>query len=195
MKMHEITESNNRLSEGAYEAGFSDGKRGKQDPRASSKYGPDMDKYDQGYSAGRKEAEKEKSQSKPSAAASAGAKFSEKLKTLDDNELKALSKKYDAKVDELVRQAQSARDGASREQAKKEYQDVSYKAQLIGHQLAQRGLGESASAGATSAGAVASIANPPSKKKKKSSAYNADGTIKNALDVDTNVVGGKTVRR
>jgi hypothetical protein len=55
---------------------------------------------------------------------------------------------------------------------------------------------ESASAGATSAGAVASIANPPTKKKKKrSSAYNPDGTMKNALDTDTNVVGGKTVKR
>lgn len=182
------------ISEGAYEAGFSDGKRGKQDPRASSKYGPDMDKYDQGYSAGRKEAEKAKSHEKPSAAASAGAKFSEKLKSLGDKELKALSQKYDAKIDELVRQAQSARNSTEREQAKKEYQDVSYKAQLIGHQLAQRGLGESASAGATSAGAVASVANPPKGKKKKSS-HNPDGTIKNALDTDTNVVGGKPVKR
>lgn len=56
---------------------------------------------------------------------------------------------------------------------------------------------ESASAGATSAGAVASIANPPAskKKRKKSSMHNPDGTIKNALDVDTNVLGSEPVKR
>lgn len=54
---------------------------------------------------------------------------------------------------------------------------------------------ESASAGATSAGAVAAVANPVGKKKKKSSAYNKDGTIKNALDADTNVLGSKPVKR
>jgi hypothetical protein len=54
---------------------------------------------------------------------------------------------------------------------------------------------ESASAGATSAGAVASIANPPEKKKKKSSVYNKDGTMKNALDVDNNIMGSKPVKR
>lgn len=51
---------------------------------------------------------------------------------------------------------------------------------------------ESASAGATSAGAVATIA--PGRKKKKSQ-YNADGTMKNALDTDDNVMGSKTIKR
>lgn len=54
---------------------------------------------------------------------------------------------------------------------------------------------ESASAGATSAGAVAAVPNPPQRKKKKKSQYNADGTMKNALDTDTSVFGGKTVKR
>jgi hypothetical protein len=53
---------------------------------------------------------------------------------------------------------------------------------------------ESASAGATSAGAVASVANPP-QRKKKSSVYNPDGTMKNALDVDNSIMGGKPVKR
>ena len=62
---------------------------------------------------------------------------------------------------------------------------------------------ESASAGATSAGAVASVANPPSRKKKRNKygapeapqLKNPDGTVKNALDVDSNVLGSKTVKR
>lgn len=55
-------------------------------------------------------------------------------------------------------------------------------------------VGETASAGATSAGAVASVANPPRRKKKKSQ-YNADGTMKNALDANDNVMGSKTLKR
>jgi len=62
---------------------------------------------------------------------------------------------------------------------------------------------ESASAGATSAGAVASVANPPSRKKKRNKygapeapqLKNPDGTVKNALDVDSNVLGSKPVKR
>jgi len=53
---------------------------------------------------------------------------------------------------------------------------------------------ETASAGATSAGAVASVANP-TKRKKKSQVYNPDGTMKNALDADNNILGSKTVKR
>lgn len=54
---------------------------------------------------------------------------------------------------------------------------------------------ESATAGATSAGAVAAIANPKGKKKNKSGVYNPDGTMKNALDVDNNIMGSKPVKR
>lgn len=55
---------------------------------------------------------------------------------------------------------------------------------------------ETASAGSSSAGAVASVANPgkdpvPKAKQKK----NKDGTVKNALDMPSNIFGGKAVKR
>ena len=67
-------------------------------------------------------------------------------------------------------------------------------------------LGETATAGATSAGNIAAVANPPSAhfKSKKRGKYgapeapqkkNPDGTAKNALDVDNNLMGGKIVKR
>jgi hypothetical protein len=65
---------------------------------------------------------------------------------------------------------------------------------------------EDATAGATSAGSIASVANPPSAKFKsrKRGKYgapeapqkkNADGTAKNALDIGNNLMGGKTIKR
>lgn len=65
---------------------------------------------------------------------------------------------------------------------------------------------EEATAGATSAGAIASVANPTaahSKPKKKGKygapkapqALNPDGTAKNAQDIGNNLMGGKTIRR
>ena len=64
---------------------------------------------------------------------------------------------------------------------------------------------ESATAGATSAGSVASVANPTAarakiKRDKKGvpkapQKTNPDGTAKNALDVDNNLMGGKPVKR
>jgi len=64
---------------------------------------------------------------------------------------------------------------------------------------------EAATAGATSAGSVASVANPPAarakiKRDKKGvpkapQKTNPDGTAKNALDVDNNLMGGKPVKR
>ena len=66
-------------------------------------------------------------------------------------------------------------------------------------------IGEVATAGATSAGSIASVANPahahgeiprdkngiPKKKSKKKS----DGTVVNALDADDNFFGGKIAKR
>lgn len=50
---------------------------------------------------------------------------------------------------------------------------------------------ETASAGSTSAGSVASVpANKPKKVNK-----NKDGTVKNALDVNSNIFGGKMLKR
>ena len=65
---------------------------------------------------------------------------------------------------------------------------------------------EAATPGATSAGAIASIASVPGAKRKvaKKGKYgapeapqvkNPDGTAKNALDVNKNIMGGKTIKR
>ena len=65
---------------------------------------------------------------------------------------------------------------------------------------------ETATAGATSAGNIASVPNPTaaySKPKKKGKygapkapqATNPDGTAKNALDVDQGLMGSKTIKR
>lgn len=68
-----------------------------------------------------------------------------------------------------------------------------------------REIAEAATAGATSAGSVASIANPPAARAKikrdkngvpkAPQKTNPDGTAKNALDVDNNLMGGKLVKR
>lgn len=58
----------------------------------------------------------------------------------------------------------------------------------------------------TSSGDIAAVANPPSArfKTRKRGKYgapeapqkkNADGTAKNALDIDNNLMGGKTIKR
>jgi len=64
---------------------------------------------------------------------------------------------------------------------------------------------ETATAGATSAGNVAAVANPTTarakiKRDKKGvpkapQKTNPDGTAQNALNVDKNLMGGKTVKR
>ena len=67
-------------------------------------------------------------------------------------------------------------------------------------------LGETATAGGTSAGAIASVANPTAahSKPKKRGKYgapeapqkkNPNGTAKNALDVDNNLMGSKLLKR
>jgi hypothetical protein len=69
-----------------------------------------------------------------------------------------------------------------------------------------RGIGETATAGATSAGNVASVANPIAAhfKPKKRGKYgapeapqhkNKDGTAKNALDTASNLMSGKPIKR
>jgi len=65
---------------------------------------------------------------------------------------------------------------------------------------------EAATPGATAAGSIASIASVPGGKRKisKKGKYgapeapqvkNPDGTAKNALDVNKNIMGGKTIKR
>lgn len=66
-------------------------------------------------------------------------------------------------------------------------------------------VSESATAGATSAGSIASIPSVPGAKRKVKKdkngipkapqALNPDGTAKNALDVKDNIMGGKTIKR
>jgi len=66
-------------------------------------------------------------------------------------------------------------------------------------------LGEEATTGATSAGNIASISSVPGAKRKVKKdkngvpkapqALNPDGTAKNALDLNANVMGGKPVKR
>ena len=72
--------------------------------------------------------------------------------------------------------------------------------------LKGEGIEESATAGATSAGNIASVANPtvarskPAKKGRYGAPEapqkkNKDGTVKNALDIGNNLMGGKTLKR
>jgi hypothetical protein len=64
-------------------------------------------------------------------------------------------------------------------------------------------IGETATAGATSAGSVASVSNPQSKPAKKGKYgapeapqhKNKDGTVKNALDTASNLMGSKPIKR
>jgi hypothetical protein len=51
---------------------------------------------------------------------------------------------------------------------------------------------ETASAGGSSAGGIAAVANPGATAKKKK---NKNGTVKNALDSSDNLMGGKAVKR
>lgn len=52
------------------------------------------------------------------------------------------------------------------------------------------------SVGITSASTIATVTNPAKQKNKKRTAmHNPDGTIKNALDVDSNILGSKPVKR
>ena len=71
--------------------------------------------------------------------------------------------------------------------------------------MVQAGLHETSSAGGTSAGAIATVANPTAAKAKVKKdkngipvapqRTNSDGTAKNALDVHDNLMGGATVKR
>jgi len=65
---------------------------------------------------------------------------------------------------------------------------------------------ETATAGATSAGNIATVASPDAAyhKPKRKDKYgapkapqkkNSDGTAKNALDISNNIMGGKTIKR
>jgi hypothetical protein len=70
----------------------------------------------------------------------------------------------------------------------------------------KKAMKEEATAGATVAGNIATVSSVPGAKRKvkKTGRYgaptapqatNSDGTAKNALDIKTNVMGGKTIKR
>jgi hypothetical protein len=64
---------------------------------------------------------------------------------------------------------------------------------------------ETATAGSTSSGSIATVANPPAARQKikrdkngvpvAPQLKNSDGTAKNALNVNNNLMGGKTIKR
>ena len=76
---------------------------------------------------------------------------------------------------------------------------------MLIREIFNRKVDETATAGATSAGAIATVVNPsqaygqrPKDSKglpKAPQKKNPDGTAKNALDIDNNLMGGKTVKR
>lgn len=182
MKMDEI------LSEGAYEAGVNDGLQGNANPRASSVYGSSRDEYDSGYSAGKKQRAQ---QAQQAPAADVESEFAVKLKSLSNDDLLKVGDKADAKMREIVAGAQAAHRSRDQDAAKK-YKSASDELKVnitaIARELMSRGIYESASAGATSAGAVASVSNPKTSKTKK-------GVKKNAIDSDDNLMSGKYAKR
>ena len=66
-------------------------------------------------------------------------------------------------------------------------------------------VNEDATAGGTSSGAVATVANPPAARQKIKTGKNGtpeapqkknkDGTAKNALNMNNNLMGGSTIKR
>jgi hypothetical protein len=76
---------------------------------------------------------------------------------------------------------------------------------LVGAMSKKKKKNEAATAGATSAGSIASVANPTQayghRKRDKNGVpkapqkKNPDGTAKSALDISDNLMGGKTIKR
>ena len=83
--------------------------------------------------------------------------------------------------------------------------EVGQKCSCCGNEIKEVKISEDATAGATAAGNIASVANPTAaraKIKKDKNGIpkapqrkNPDGTAKNALDVSDNLMGGATARR
>ena len=205
------------LFEGAYEDGFSDGLRGRENPRASAIHGPNFNDYARGYRAGLEKGKEKEQEAKKAAAAER-----EKLASMSDKEVQAekerLETMRDNLSDELAQARQQARAGglsARREFPKKEVEitkkyglnlnQIATELRKIYAELDRRGMNESATAGATSAGNVAAVANPTvanAKIKRDKNgvpiapqAKNKDGTAKNALNLKKNLFSGEAVKR
>ena len=205
------------LVEDAYSAGFSDGQRGQQDPRASSKYGPEMNQYMKGFQAGTEQDKKTK-QDRVAKKAAAQAPY-EKMST---DELKKLFSDLRKKAEEHSQALHNLYNGRSYNEMKKidpdfdeklealtdkfgDMKGIYDKIETVNQVLYKKGVRESATAGATSAGNIAAVANPTAAnakiKRDKNGVpvapqkKNKDGTARNALDVDNNIMGGKTLKR
>lgn len=211
MRIKELLESSRNNP--AYQAGYADGKRGEQDRRASAKFGPEFKDYTRGYYDGLEAGEKEREQEQQQLAARLAP-----YKKMTADELKKERKRILDKKDEILDLLAQARGydlnpakgyDEKREAIIKKYgnpEKMISQIHLIDYELSQKDVAESATAGGTSAGSIASVANPVSAhyKPKKKGKYgapeapqkkNRDGTAKNALDVDNNIMGGKPIKR
>jgi hypothetical protein len=107
----------------AYQAGFSDGKRGSSDPRASSKYGPGSNDYTAGYRDGLKHEE----QSRKDRLEQYRASIAPYVKMSDDK-LAQLESDITQRRDEIVA---ASRSGKSTPAMKQEYKELNDKFQAI----------------------------------------------------------------
>jgi len=92
------------LFESAYSAGVSDGMRGQEDRRASSKYGPETNQYFQGYVAGLKKKEEKEQEAQKTAAAER-----EKYASISQDDLEAEKERLDSLRDKIRNEMEQAR--------------------------------------------------------------------------------------
>lgn len=130
----------------AYQAGFSDGQMGREDPRSSSKYGPGVDDYRQGYTDG----VKRERQAKQDRSAKYQSDIAPYLK-MSDQELAAADKQARDRHEEIF-MAFKKKQGSA--EMKKEYAALNTVIQTIHQAKYQRGLGEGKLGKAAGAAAV-----------------------------------------
>lgn len=173
----------------AYDDGVADGSRGKKNPRASSIYGPNTNEYEAGFAKGTTQPGQSATKTKPTTTAPANA---EQL-------LQDLTRKITAQKDvDTKTKVQMRRDG---KYGLDDWRSTEMNALLKQYRslvdaMNNESVTENASAGATSAGAVAAVANPQrnerakKNKTKESQKKNKDGTVKNAIDSNSNLMSG-----
>jgi len=201
------------LFEGAYEDGFSDGMRGQEDRRASSKYGPETNTYHKGYMDGLKKKKEKEQEAQKTAAAER-----EKYASMSQEDLEAEKDRLEnlrSKIGKEMKQARGSGFSPNSDFYKKQTEiykkygvnpnQLASEYRKISDELDRRGMKESATAGATSAGNVAAVANPTAAnakiKRDKNGVpvapqkKNKDGTATNALNLKKNLFGGEAVKR
>ena len=151
MKMNEI------FTESAYNDGVRDGRRGRVDPRASSKYGPQAGDYQAGYSAGEKQAKADGEKKQ--------ADYDKKrapFQAMTDDELvqrrdQVLARRREIEQDVKRRSMPGGATANSPAEIKAEYKQLASEFQMIALELQSRDLPVNET---TSAGAVAAVAMP-----------------------------------